>query len=179
MKKCIKNLILCCLAANILVLSACKKEPFGNIKTFVGTWQVVSLQTQTFDATGKMTADETKTDIGDAEIKADESEKGNFNPIIFDPKMGAFKPIATVTANGAGSSATNGRYSVYFSPDIDNNRINFWAVGPGATYSDIATVTKCTATELEMSAVTVFPSSANNTTTPTMQYMQKLILKKK
>ena len=174
----IKNLILGCLAANMLFVSACRKEPFGDIKSFVGTWQVVSLQTQTFDATGKMTADETKTDIGDAEIKADDG-KGSFNPIIFDPKMGAFRPIATVTANGGGNSATNGRFSVYFSPDIDNDRINFWAIGPSSTYTDMATVTKYTTTDLVMSAVTTFAGSANNTTTPTMQYMQTLTLKKK
>ena len=170
------NLLFC--FAAIWLYSGCQKEPFGDIKPFVGTWQIVSLQTQTFDVQGNKITDVTKTDIGDAEIKAD-GEKGSFNPIIFDPQLGAFKPIATVVSAAAGSTATNGRSAIYFSPDIDNDRINFWGIGPGSSISDIGTILKFDNKELHLAAVETFAGSANTTNTPTLRQMQTLIMKKR
>ena len=175
----IKYLGLVAVFVSIMTTSSCIKEPFGKIDTFLGTWQVVSLQTQTYDTNGNKISDVTKTDIGDAEIVADPDNKGNFNPILFDPKMAAFKPISTIIGLGAGGQGTNGRRFVYFSPDIDNERINFWGIGPSTSISDMATVVKYANNELKLAAVDNFPASANNTSTPTLQTMYTLILKKR
>lgn len=155
--------------------TGCKKEGFGDVGDFTGTWQIVSLRIQTFDTQGRITLDSVQTNLNDAEIK-NVDEYGNFNPILFDPRMSAFKPIGTLYSLGATLSATNGRMAVYFSPDIDNDRINFWCTGPGGSYSDIANVTKFEKGELHLAAVKV---NSLSTSQPTLSEMHTLIMRKR
>jgi hypothetical protein len=148
-------------------LSSCRKLN-GNVNPYLGEWNV-SLQIETFDSQGNKISDVTKTDPNKI-IISEVAEEINAHPIKLNTTITEFDPIGYVLKEGNGG--------VFFSPDITNDRINFWYYGWASAISRTATIISRTNNKIVLGAVILDLNNLNSTTQNTMQAMQTLTLTK-
>jgi hypothetical protein len=150
----------------ILIATSCNKKT-GDIDAYLGTWNV-SLQTITYNEQGTEVSNATQSN-GSIDISKD-ADNINAHPVKTNALFSNFEPVAYVLGTGNGG--------VFFSPDIYNNRINFWYYGWSSAVSKSATIISKSKNKLILGAVTNFVNGSTNTSTSSMQMMQTLTLSK-
>jgi hypothetical protein len=154
------------IAVMVIQTVSCAKKG-ADIDPYIGTWNI-SMQTTTFDEQGNIISDVTEN--GSQITISKDADNLNGHPVKVSSTFSSFKPVALVLSLGNGG--------VFFSPDIHNNRINFWYYGWTSAVSETATIISRSANKLVLGAATPFFGSSTTTNTNTMQMMQTLTLSK-
>ena len=160
----IQLIMISMLFAIVLTAGSCNKKT-GNVNWYLGEWKV-SLNEKTYNTQGEVIKDTTMTEELVISIQEDEL-KINANPIKLNTTMKLFKPVDYVLGAGNGG--------VFFSPDLTNDRINFWFYGSTSAISETATIITKKNNKLVLGAVYLF-ANTGTTTENTIQIMQTLTL---
>ena len=146
-------------------VASCNKDT-GNIGPYLGIWHV-SLTTITYNDNGQVLSEVTESDNNTIEILED-PDKLNGHLIKTNLLMKQFEPVSYVLEKGSGG--------VFFSPDISNDRINFWYYGATSAVSKDATIISKSSQKLVLGAATLFPVSTTLPSQNSLQRMQTLTL---
>jgi hypothetical protein len=148
-----------------ITLSSCRKLQ-GNVNPYLGEWKV-SLLIENYNEQGNKISEVIKTDPNTIVISEDEV-KINAHPMKLNTLITEFEPIGYVKTQGNGG--------VFFSPDITNDRINFWYYGWTSAVSQTATIISRSKNKIVLGAVILDANNLNSTTLNTMKAMQTLTL---